>query len=425
MDARGLQTLSLTAADDTNSLSAEQIGEKISDRRDELFDTQEGLVYLAKQTGGFPLVNSNDLSGGIRKILDDQSYYLVGYQPDAETFDPKTRRFNKLQIKVNRKDVKVRYRSGFFGVSDEQIKTPVNQTPQQQIMTALTSPFATSGISLRLNSLFGNDARNGSYVRFLLHVDAKDLKFTDEAGGNKKAVFDVVALMFGDNGVIADQINQTYTLTVKSERYEKILKDGFVYHFPFPVKKPGGYQLRVAIRDEQDKKIGSANQFIEVPNLKKNRLTISGIVLENVSYEDWQKSEPGAPRKANTTTAAENRGTADTTDPLTDTSLRRFKAGTVLRYGADIYNAKSNAAQKSNLTTQVRVFRDGKLLFEGKHIPLDLYGQTDLERIKFVGAVNLGTDMTAGDYVLQIVVTDNLAKEKQKIATQFVQFEIQ
>jgi len=380
------------------------------------------LVYLAKQTGGFPIINNNDLSGGIRKILDDQSYYLVGYEPDSESFDPKTRRFNKLQVKVSRRGAQVRYRSGFFGISDEQIKKPAtNLTAQQQITRALTSPFSTNGIGLRLNTLFGNDAANNSYVRFLLHIDAKDLKFTDAPNGNKKAVFDVIAVLFGDNGAVSDQISQTYTLETKDDRYRKILSDGFVYHFPFPVKKPGAYQLRVAIRDAQSAdKVGSANQFVEVPNLKKNRMTLSGIVLENLTFEQWQKSQGSAPASSK---ASEN-AVAETTNPLNDTSLRRFRRGTVLRYGSEIYNTRADAAQKPNISTRVRIFRDGKLLFDGKPSLVDMRGQTDLQRIKFAGAVNLGTEMETGDYVLQVVATDNLAKEKQKIATQFVQFEI-
>ncbi len=415
LDPRGLQTLSLTAEDDVGGLTGDQIEQQLSSRRDELFDTQEGLTYLARQTGGFPIINNNDLSGGIRKILDDQSYYLVGYQPDEETFDPKTRRFNKLQIKVNRKDVKVRYRSGFFGVSDEQIKKPeTKMTAQQQITNALTSPFATGEISLRLNALFGNDAKDGSFVRSLLHVDAKDLKFTDAANGVKKAVFAVVAVSYGDNGTVADQLSKSYTLEVKPERYKKILDDGFVYFFSFPVRKPGAYQLRIAVRDEQAGKVGSANQFIDVPNLKKQRLTISGIVLENLTRQQWEKPQ--------TASAPNDAGGA--TNPLGDTSLRRFKRGTVLRYGSEIYNARTDAGQKPNLTTQVRIFRDGKLFFDGKQIPLDLSAQPDLQRLKFVGALNLGSEMPPGDYVLQFVANDNLAKQKQKIATQFVQFEI-
>lgn len=413
MDARGLQTLGLTAADDTSSLSGSQVEEKLSDNKNELFDTQSGLVYLAKQTGGLPLINNNDLSGGIRTMLNDQKgYYLVGYAPDAETFDAKTRRFNKLTVKLKRPDLKVRYRSGFFGLTDEQAETsPAKQTPAQQIQSALTSPFAANGVNLRLNTLFGNDPKNGAYVRSLLHVNAGDLKFSNEADGKHKATFDVLAVSFGDNGLVADQISKNYTLTASDEVYKKLLGEGFVYNFTFPVKKAGAYQLRVALRDSASEKVGSASQFIEVPNLKKNGLTLSGIVLQNMTFKQLQDLQSDSPEAANSPNNWES-----------DTSLRRFKRGTVLRYGYEIYNAKRDAAQKPQLDVQTRVFRDGKVLFEGKKSPVTFAGQTNLQKIAAVGAISLGTEMAAGDYVLQIIVTDNDAKNK--IATQFVQFEV-
>jgi hypothetical protein len=142
-------------------------------------------------------------------------------------------------------------------------------------------------------------------------------------------------------------------------------------------------------------------------------------VLENLTLEQWQKSQNAALRSAN---ASENAAVSET-NPLNATSMRRFKRGTILRYGSEIYNARLAAGQP-NLTIQTRMFRDGKLVFEGKPVPLELLGQTDLQRIKTVGALSLGAEMQPGDYVLQIVATDNLAKEKQKIAAQFVQFEI-
>ena len=420
LDARGLQTLSLTAEDDTSSQSREQLEQKISDRRSELFDTQDGLVFLARQTGGSAIINSNDISGGIRKILDDQSYYLLAYEPEAETFDAKTRRYNKLQIKVNRPGLRVRYRSGFFGVSDEQIQKPANRTAQEQIMTALTSPFAVNGIALRLNTLFGDNTANGSFIRSLIHVNAADLTFTDAPDGTKKALFDVAAINFGDNGTVADQIRQSYTMTVGKEEYQKVIAEGFVYQFTFPVKKPGAFQLRVAVRDRKSEKVGSANQFVEVPNLKKNRLTVSGIVLENLTPEQWRQLQTGAPQAS---AAAEN-AVVGGNDPLTASSLRRFKRGTILRYGAEIYNARLAAGGQPNATVQLRMFRDGKLILDGKPVALDAAGQTDLRRIKSGGALSLGKELPTGDYVLQIVANDAQAKEKQRIATQFVQFEI-
>jgi VWFA-related protein len=418
IDGRGLQTTGISAEDSVGA-NPERLQQILSSRSAELFDTQQGLAYLAQQTGGFSVINNNDISGGVRRVLEDQSYYLIGYEPDGETFDAKTRRFNKLEIKVKRRDVKVRYRSGFFNVASEQLaRAPSNLTPAQQIQNALTSPFAVNDISLRLNALFGVDEKQVSYVRSLLHINARDLKFTDEADGSKKAVFELLAVSFGDNGAAVDQLVKSYTLTTKGETYEQLMRDGFVYYFTFPVKKPGAYQYRVALRDGQAGKVGSASQFIEVPNLKKDRLTVSGVVLEKLTEAQWKNLNSDAP---DLTAGAKKLGS---TNPLNDTSLRRFNRGTILRYGFEIYNARLDPSKKTSLTTQIRVFRDGKLMLDGKPAPLDASGQPDLQRIKFNGALDLGRTMATGDYIMQIIVTDNLAKEKHKISTQFVQFEI-
>lgn len=414
MDARGLQTTGLTAADNTDGRNAEQIEQSLSNRRAELFDTQDGLRYLAQQTGGISVVNNNDLSNGISRMLDDQSYYLIGYQPDEETFDPKTRRFNKLVVKVTRSGARVRYRSGFFGVSNEAIanKPSTNMTPAQQINNALTSPFAVNDISLRLNALFGADVKQQVFIRSFLHIKGDNLTFTDTADGSKKAVFDVIAVSFGDNGMIVDEISKTYTITAKEDVLKVIRTNGFVYDFTFPIKKSGAYQLRVALRDTVSGKVGSANQFVEVPNLKKERLTVSGIILENVSLKEWQSRSEGKP-------PAES-----ISDPQTATSLRQFKRGTILNFGTQVYNAKLDAARKPKLTYQTRIFRDGKQIFEGKPQPVSEQNMLDPGRISVSSTLSLGAEMPLGEYVLQMVIIDNLAKEKRKIASQFVQFEL-
>lgn len=411
MDARGLQYTGLTAADDTGGRSPEQLRQAESDRSEELKETQDGLRYLARQTGGLSIINSNDLSGGIRRILDDQSYYLVGYEPDTDTFDPKTRRFNKLDVRVTRPGTRVRYRSGFFGVSDENVRKPA-ETGNQKLLTALTSPFAVNDIPLRLNALFGSSAQ-GPFVRSLLHISAKDLTFTDEPNGGKKAVFDVIAVGFGNNGVPVDQVSKTYSMNINKDMFAIALEKGFVYDFSFPMKKPGAYQLRVAIRDHATEKVGSANQFVEVPNLKKKRLTLSGVVLENMPYATWEKLSKGAPFTDN-----------ERTDPLNDTSLRRFKQGSVLNYGFSIFNAKTAAGQPPSLTAQIKLFLDGKVIFEGSPQPIVPRPGGDAGVAAFAGSISLASKMTPGEYVLQIIVTDNLAKEKRKTANQFVQFEV-
>lgn len=373
-------------------------------------DTQQSLRYLAYQTGGFPFVNQNDLTKGLREAVEDQSgYYLIGYQPDEETFDPKKNKFNKVSIKVKRDDIKVRYRSGFFGVTDKKLIASNNKTPGQQIYGALTSPFGSSDISLSLNTLFIEDPKNGIFIRSLVTIDAKELQFKKEADGTFKANFDVLAMTFGENGVPIDETAKNYTVRLGEKSYQKVLDKGFIYNLLVPIKKAGAYQFRVALRDSATSKVGSASQFVEVPNLKKDRLAISSIILDNYTLDQWRK-----------TSTAKTQPTEDTGFDV-DTALRRFSRGTVLRYDYIIYNAKVNPTE---VQVQAKLFRDGKLFIEGQPNLIDTQGQTDLKRIEAVGAITLGNNLAAGNYVLQIIVTDNNTKRKYQTASRWIDFEI-
>ncbi|HEX8492455.1 MAG TPA: VWA domain-containing protein [Pyrinomonadaceae bacterium] len=428
LDARGLQTLGLTAADNVAALTPDELETSLSDRRSKLFDTQSGLNYLAQQTGGFAIRNTNDLSGGIKRVLDDQKgYYLIGYRPDESTFDEKgaRRRFHKLKVNIKRPGLSHRTRTGFYGVTDEDA-APVRRTRSEQLAGAITSPFNSSGVGVRLTSLFANDPKVGSFVRSIMHINVSDLTFTEEADGWHKTIFDVLALTFGDNGVVIDESNRTQTIRMRGETYKRALQNGLVYQMAVPVKKPGAYQLRAALRDVVTERVGSASQFIEVPDIGKNRLTVSGIVIQgfdtaaarNAATQSTQAEAAAGPTNA----ARDAQDLTDIVDPQASPALRRFRHGMVLQYAYVIYNAK--LAPAPQLTTQMRLFRDGKPIFTGKVMPLSLAGQKDLKRINGGGLLQLGTDMTPGEYVLQVIVTDALAKEKYRTATQWMDFEI-
>ncbi|HVQ39390.1 MAG TPA: VWA domain-containing protein [Pyrinomonadaceae bacterium] len=422
MDARGLQPLQLTAGDNVAQMSAQKIAEGLSDRRAEMFETQSGLNYLAIQTGGLAIRNTNDLNRGIKRVIEDQQgYYLIGYRPDDSTFDTVSgrRKFHKLSLKVNRPGkFTVRMRNGFFGVTDDDSK-PVAKTQAQQLVGALASPFGAAGVHVRLTSLFATDPKLGSIMRSMIHVNGQDLTFTDEPDGWHKAVFDILAITFGDNGVIVDQLGRTHTLRLKGKSYERVLKDGLIYNLSVPVKKPGAYQLRTALRDVPSERVGSASQFIEVPDLKKNRLALSGLVVKGLPAQVFEKEGSGAAQ------TEETDDSVGQTDPNLSAAVRQFKQGLVVIYGAFIYNAQlDKAAGRPQLQTQVRVFRDGQQVFSGKEITYDASGQTDLKRLPLAGAIQLGSTMAPGEYVIQIIVTDALAKDKHRLASQWIDFEI-
>jgi VWFA-related protein len=426
MNATGLQTLGLTAADSSTGDGADQL-DQLSKRRNESFDSQEGLDYLAHQTGGIAIRNTNDLSGGVRRVMEDQrGYYLIGYRPNESTFDPRTgrRQFHKLTLKVTRPGkFSVRMRNGFFGVSDEEVR-PVARTPRDQLIGALISPFGAAGVHMRLTSLFANDPKIGSYMRSLLHVNAADLTFTDEPDGSHKAEFDVLAVTFGDGGNIVEQTGRAYTLTLKGDTYQRVLKNGFIYFVTVPIKKPGAYQLRTALRDHGSERVGSASQFVEVPDIKQDRLALSGIILTGADPATLnQPTGNAAPAGANPADQSNDRE-ADM-NPTNSAAIRQLKGGQLLQYGVVIYNAHlDKATNKPQLQLQVRLFQNGQPMFTGKQQEFVLNNPTDLKRLGANGGIQLGTGMAPGEYVFQVVVTDLLADQKHRVATQWIDFEI-
>lgn len=436
LDARGLPVPFFGAAE---SISAKAVSgpsgtgpgaynksaEMMTSRVSAYNDTTAGLNYLAEQTGGIAINNSNDLAGGIKRVMDQQrGYYLIGYRPEESTFDKQGRRqFHKFTVKVKRPGLTVRTRKGFYGVPEEVVAAATAPTRAEQLVKALISPFNSNDISLRLTSLYGNDAKAGSYMRSLLYIDANDLTFKQEADGWYQAVMDVMAVTFGDNGRVVDKVSKTQTIRVRGKTYENMLKNGLVYFMNVPVKQAGAYQLRMAVRDSATDKVGTASQFIEVPELKKKQLLLSGLVINGYEQERGATNVQTSAQDS----VGDSEGTREAPDPQASAAVRRFRSGMVLNYAYAIYNAQPSAAAggRPQLEAQIRLFRDGKLVYTGKPQAPDLSGQTEGSRLLTGGALQLSPDMPPGEYYLQISVTDLQAKDKNhRTATQWVDFDI-
>jgi VWFA-related protein len=422
IDARGLPYLGLTAADNTTGMSQSQIERSLADRSTSYFNTQSGLNYLAQQTGGIFIRNSNDLSRGLRRVLDDQKgYYLIGYRPDESAFRQVGGRvrFNKFEVKLKRPGLSVRTRSGFYGFTEEDAARPVRRTRTDQLVGAITSPFASGDVPLRLTSVFSSEAEKANFVSSLMHIDVSNLKFADDGDGWRKAVLDVFALTFGENGNVVEQINRTENVRARGEGFEQLMRNGLVYMMKVPVKKPGAYQLRVAVRDAQTERIGAASQFVEVPDLKKDRLALSGLVMQGSDATAEMVSRAADPQQGG------GEGQQKESDPMSSAAVRRFRLGTQVDYFFHIYNARTEApAGRTQLQTQMRLIRDGQVVFTGTPKQFDTGRQTDWKRLQAGGRFLLGTELAPGEYVLQIIVTDALAKEKYRVASQWTDFEV-
>jgi VWFA-related protein len=395
-----------------SNLAFKRLDSLVAQRDNQNIQTQTVLSFLSDRTGGLFTANTNDLSLGTKRVLEDQSgYYLLGYRPSESDIDSSRAgpRFHKLTIKVKRPGVTVRSREGYYTGSNEAV--PTAKSSAQRLAAALTSPFAAAAVNLRVTPLFFNDAVAGSYLYVLLHLDARDLTFNEQADKSQKVALEIAAVNLGDDGKVTDQYSGAQTIEVNQESFAGVLRNGVSFVLNVPIKKGGAYQLRIAVRDVNSDRIGSTGQFIRVPDLSANNLTLSGIATSGITDSAATRKAPQP--SSNTNELLMQAGPA----------VRRLVHGMVLSYSYAIYNAALDDTGKPRLETQMFLFREGKQVFEGKPSSFSPGSQADMKRLEVNGGLRLGPELTPGEYILQIVVRDKL-RNKSNIAVQVSDFRI-
>jgi hypothetical protein len=228
---------------------------------------------------------------------------------------------------------------------------------------------------------------------------------------------DIALVAFDDNGKIARQIARTQTLHVPAATYEQFLGDGVIESIVVPMQSPGAYQLRLVVRDAASGKLGSDSQFVEVPDIKKTRLTISGLVVQHV--------EPDALMQHATETSRTSVAGTDSDRARKGPAVRQFNAGDLLTYSYLVNGALGKREINSpNLVNQIRLFHADKEIFTGKELPVVTTERSGSGDIVAGGNLRLGTALSPGNYFLQIIVTDKLAPVEKQVSDQWIDFEI-
>lgn len=95
------------------------------------------LYRLSGDTGGHAIVNTNDLTRGLEKVVRDAShYYLLGYAPTRELNDG---RFHKINVKVKRKGAKTVARRGYYAPSADEMMPAAAPEVEPAVSSALTT----------------------------------------------------------------------------------------------------------------------------------------------------------------------------------------------------------------------------------------------------------------------------------------------
>jgi hypothetical protein len=117
-------------------------------------------------------------------------------------------------------------------------------------------------------------------------------------------------------------------------------------------------------------------------------------------------------------------GRIQETDAQGSPGVRIFKPGAAISYGYQVLNARMDVAKQVELEAWTRLYREGNVAYAGKPMRLSAAGQPDIRQLVEGGTMKLADGLAPGNYVLQVVVDDKLAKDQYSTASQWIDFEV-
>ncbi|HKV28357.1 MAG TPA: VWA domain-containing protein, partial [Candidatus Acidoferrales bacterium] len=206
------------------------------------------MQKLADETGGQAFVNTNDLTGAIRKAVEDSAVtYTLGFYIEGSALDGK---FHELKVDVKGRGLTVRYPKGYLAFPDTEATKNENQA---RIVTAVESPIESSAIPLK--ATVDRVDQPPHSLRVLCSIDAHGLRLVS-SGDVRKGAVEVYVIEQDQTGKVILQSGKTFALEFPEKQYDALLKSGILFH-EFVQPHAGGATLRVIVEDPATSEVGS------------------------------------------------------------------------------------------------------------------------------------------------------------------------
>jgi VWFA-related protein len=253
VDARGLLPLTPATTRDDLGVGEEQARSLlgITARAEESGQPTgiDAMQKMAEDTGGRAFVNTNDLTGAIRKAVEDSAVtYTLGFYIGADSLDGN---FHELKIQVKREGLTIRYPRGYFANDDS---LPTKDQNWRIVVTALQSPIESSVIPLQAKVDRVNQPLPNS-LKVLCSIDIHSLRLA-QTGDLRKGAVSVYVIQQDVVGKVLGQWTKTYDLQLSEKQYAALLLSGM----PFSQNvqpKPTATTLRVLVQDPATAQIGT------------------------------------------------------------------------------------------------------------------------------------------------------------------------
>jgi VWFA-related protein len=206
------------------------------------------MQKLADETGGQAFVNTNDITGAIRKAVEDSAVtYTLGFYIDRSALDGK---FHELKVEVNRGGVTLRYPKGYFAFPDT---APTKNEDQLRMATAVQSPIESS--SIPVTATVERVDQPPQWFKVMCSIDAHNLNLV-QSGDLRKGAINVYIIEQDQTGKVLLQSGKTFNLQFPEKQYGALLKSGLFFH-EIVEPKFGAITLRVLVEDPATSEVGS------------------------------------------------------------------------------------------------------------------------------------------------------------------------
>jgi VWFA-related protein len=314
---------------------------------DEVRRAQDFLRTVSSQTGGFAVVSQNDLNGAFARIIEENSgYYLLGYYPTNDRRDGTHR---KVDVRVKRPGLQVRARNGYTapkGKAPAITSASAKTDASPEVRAALDSPLPISGLGLRLFAApFAGPGKKSSVV-IVVEFDPGGFTFVEKDGAYSEEL-EVVLLPVDASGKPIAGTRDVAPMRLTRRSYEAVRANGFRMSRRLDLV-PGRYQLRVAGRAANSRKVGAVTADLDVPDFTRPPLAMSGLALRSAAAA---RVPTPAPEKAFLEVL-----------PDVPTAVRGFSPSDTLTVDAGVYDNRASDPHRVVISTTV-TGGDGRVVF--------------------------------------------------------------
>ncbi len=284
VDARGLQALPPGGDASQGSLRGNSAysGSAVTAQFSANFGSQETLATLSSDTGGKAFFDSNDFAPAFQQVQHDtEAYYILGFHSTNQARDGS---FRHLTVKVNRPDVKIEYRPGYYAPADFQHQKTEDR--ELALTEQMKSDLPATDVAVYLQALYFREGENSFYIPVSLLVPGSQIPFA-KGGDRDKASLDILGQVKNAQGITVGNVRETVKLSLDAS--QQVQRKNIQYSTGFRLA-PGKYHLKFVVRENQTGNIGSFETDIQVPDMKKVPLKLSSVVMASQRTPNTEKN---------------------------------------------------------------------------------------------------------------------------------------